>query len=479
MPALMSRRRMLDMTGRAAAGAIGFSAAARGTESAPDGPELLILAPENESLAWRMAARMVEQGVWFSFEDPSRLPVELPAALDSYRMIVLPAERANDLEGRLAPFRHRGGLVATADESQWKNERFVERIALRGGLTLRHPGMARRMEQVGDRQILHQCLRWAMDFRDGQWSDVPRYYLEVLLGAYRVTREKAILDRAGRLVDELLETRPAHLTDNAQLSCFYPMLEYAELAGRRQLVPLCVEAVDEYLRQAPRCRGVVSNFAAEGGVVRAETAFNLCNTLARLGRVASQPRYVQTAVEQLLLIDQDLADPRTGLWYVGRGMAAPAALLWGRGCAFSLLAVIETLLELPDLHQDRPRLTAIARRMAEAFMRFQDAEGRWHQVLDEPVRPEPTATAWTTAALAKMLRHGLLEPRFQVAVDAGWRAVKRQTWDGRPVAICMATTASADPDYYRFLLFARPSPYAHFPLLAANEVLLLDGDRAN
>ena len=291
----ITRRQFLDLSGRTAAAAslIAVSPGSVRAESmSPAGPELLILRPENESLARPLAARMVEQGVWFAFEDPSRLPAELPQNLQSFRMIVVPAEQAAKLEARVAAFRERGGVVATADAKQWVNDRFIERIALRGGLTLGHPGMARRMEQV------------------------------------------------------------------------------------------------------------------------------------------------------------------------------------------SLLAVIETLLELPGEHPERGRLVSIARQMADSFVRFQDPNGCWHQVLDEPVRPEPTVTAWTTAALAKMIRHRLVERRLQGAIEKGWRAVKRQTWDGRPVAICAATTASADPDYYRFMVFGRPSPFAHFPLSATIEVMLLAADQA-
>jgi rhamnogalacturonyl hydrolase YesR len=421
-----------------------------------------------------MAARMVEQGVWLAFADPSRLPAELPAHLDGFRMIVLPAERAAKLEGRLEAFRNRGGVVATVDNKQWGNDRFIERIVLRGGLTLHHPGMARRMEQVSDEQLFRQSLRWAMGFRGGAWSDVPRYYLEVLLGAYRLKREPALLDRAGGLVAELMKIRPIPLTDNAQLSCFYPILEYQETTGRRDTVKLCVEVVDQYLAQAPRFRGVISNFAAEGGIVRAETAFNLSNTLARLGRILGQPRYLQIAVEQLLLIDRELRDVRTGLWYVGRGAARHAASLWGRGCAFSLRAVLDTLVEMPGSHPERERLSAIVRTMAQSLRRFQDPQGCWHQVLDEPVRPEPSATAWVTAALAKARRYGLIDRQFASTIQRGWQAVKRQTWNGLPVAHCPATTASLDPDYYRFSGFTRPSTFAHFPLLAAIEVLSLD-----
>jgi unsaturated rhamnogalacturonyl hydrolase len=244
------------------------------------------------------------------------------------------------------------------------------------------------------------------------------------------------------------------------------------LAQQPTLLGVCRGVVDDYLRQAPRYRGVLSNFLRQdsNGVARAEIAFQASPALARLARHTKERRYAATAVEQILLLDHELRDAATGLWFLGRGASGRTPSLWGRGCAFSLRGVVDTLAELDADRADRAKLLAILKRMAGGLRRLQGKDGDWRQITNEPQsRPESSATAWTVAGLAKAVRLGWLGPEFRPCIERGWRAVKRRVWDGLATRICGSVTASMDPEYYRSRPFLSPG-YGHFALLAAIEV---------
>jgi rhamnogalacturonyl hydrolase YesR len=437
-------------------------------------PELLLLSPKDPGRARKLAARMVELGVFFPFEGAYQLPTRLPGGLRGFKLIVAPDDRPLP-SAPLRRFERNGGRVIRLAASDWTNGSFIERIPVMGGLRLQHPGMFAQMEAVPDELVFRACLHWSMVYGDLAWNDVLRYNIECLLESYELTREPSILKRAGFVVRKALAGRPPTPGSCDPASCAYPLLRYFERAGNARIVSDCRSFADEYLARAPRYLGVLSNFVRpqDAGILRSEIAFQACAPLARLARVSGESRYRRIAIEQLFLLDRYLRDARTGLWRLGRGPAGQTAGLWGRGCAFSLRGVLDTLTELPADDPAQTRLRKIVQRMVRALAQLQTKEGFWCQLLGEnPGRPECSATAWTTAAVAKAIRLGVVGREFLPVARKGWLATKRRIWDGLPVAITVATTASADLEYYRHRPVSEPN-FGHFPLLAAIEMLRL------
>lgn len=435
-------------------------------------PELLIVAPAEPKRAVMLATRMVDLGIHFRFEAPAKLPERLPAELGGCKLILIPRDKAVAEKKRLDAFVRRGGDVHCMEEAQWENESFIERVPTRGGLRLNHPAMAARMESVPDAQVFESTLRWSMVYMHPEWHDVLRYNIECLVEAYDLTGRKDILDQAGRLVDLALESRPKVPLTCDHVSVAYSILQYMRRAARPELGKTCQDVVDSVLRLAPRCRGVLSNFLGESGILRSEIAFQACPAFARLACCAGERRYADIAVEQMLLQKRELEDRKTGLWYLGRGPGGRTPVLWGRGCAFSFRGVIDTFEELEPGHPGRDKLAAIVKRMGPSLKALQGTDGDWRQIIDEPdSRPESSTTAWTVVGMAKAVRLGLLrDAEYRAAIDNGWRAAKRRIWDGMATRLCGGVTASMDPEYYRSRSFLRGS-YGHFHLLAAIEVL--------
>ena len=74
--------------------------------------------------------------------------------------------------------------------------------------------------------------------------------------------------------------------------------------------------------------------------------------------------------------------------------------------------------------------------------RFQDEDGMWHEVIDEPGSyAETSATAMIGLAMERGIRKGWLDPAaYQPRVDAAWRAVLARVGNaGQLVNVCEST----------------------------------------
>ena len=448
------------------------------TPAPPDRPELLIVSPTDPRQSLQLASRMVDQGVFFPFGTRYSLPQTLPDDIAGLKMIVIPRGKAESAADRLDTFREAGGLVTAMDAQDWEDLNLIERSRGKAGLTAMHPGMAAQMEAVPDRGVFEATLKLSLDYLRPEWHDVLRYNIECLAEAHALTGDEAILDHCGQLVTVALDARPPIPVSCDHVSCIYAILRYIELAEKPDLLETCRGVVGTYLARASRFRGVISNYARadEQGLLRAEVAFQFCPALARLSRHVDDPSYADFAVGQIAIMERELRDDETGLWYLGVGRGGRTPCLWARGCSFSFRGVVDTLAELEEDHPARSEMIDRVGRMAAALRRHQNGSGEWHQVMNEPwTRPEGSATAWTTAGFAKSMRHGWIDNSYRGAVELGWRAVKRRTWAGHSTRVCGGITGSMDPEYYRFRHFMGPS-YGHFNLMAALEVMQLGRD---
>ncbi|MBM3892415.1 MAG: hypothetical protein FJ388_25140, partial [Verrucomicrobia bacterium] len=107
----------------------------------PERPDLWIVAPGDPARSRKLAARIVDLGVFFPFELPHKLPERLPADLSGFKLIVIPADKAAAENERLAAFARQGGLVQRLEDADWESEKFIERIPTLGGLRLGSPAM--------------------------------------------------------------------------------------------------------------------------------------------------------------------------------------------------------------------------------------------------------------------------------------------------------------------------------------------------
>ncbi len=158
---------------------------------------------------------------------------------------------------------------------------------------------------------------------------------------------------------------------------------------------------------------------------------------AQYAATFGEPAAFDDVARQFLLVARHTRDPRTGLMYHAWDAAraqpwADSATglskhFWARAMGWYVVAVVETLDQLPPTHRDRDAIVATLRDAAEGIARVQDpVTGLWWDVLDEPNRAgnylEASASSMFAYALAKAARLGY--------VDARYRAVARRGFDG-------------------------------------------------
>jgi unsaturated rhamnogalacturonyl hydrolase len=144
--------------------------------------------------------------------------------------------------------------------------------------------------------------------------------------------------------------------------------------------------------------------------------------------------------KQLLLMDQHMRDPKTGLlrhgWDESKQMkwADPQTGLspeaWGRAMGWYAMALVDVLDWFPADHPQRPELVRALNRVAKAAIVYQDRKtGLWWQVLDQGSRkgnfPEASASCMFTYALAKGVRMGYLPQADLASAKRAWDAIQK------------------------------------------------------
>jgi len=434
-------------------------------------PELVIIRPEPDWLALKAIARLLELGVHFNFGEGYALPRRITPEMVSARVILAPAGCSD-----LAP---PGVRLIRFSDADWGNDTKIERLPVIMGLQINNPDMWKRLDSLSPKERIVPAIRRIHSERITRWSDVERYHLECLLLSEEIGEKPFGESETVRFVERVLSLWPERGSSCDEVAVTYPLLQFAHITDAPLLLERCRRLIDDFLANASLFRGVFSNFTSsrEAGALRSEIAFQVCPALVRLSRLTNESRYEQIALEQILRIDEALADQDTGLWYLGTGASGRTPSLWARGCAFQLRALVDLITDGSETI--RLRLLPLLQRASRSLVEFQNQEGALFQVVNEPVtRSRISATAWMTAALSKGIRLGLIGSEFQKSVEAGWTFTSRRMWDGLCTSICGAVTVSFDPHYYRSRIFLGPS-YGHFALLAALEYQLLDRTRSS
>jgi unsaturated rhamnogalacturonyl hydrolase len=163
-----------------------------------------------------------------------------------------------------------------------------------------------------------------------------------------------------------------------------------------------------------------------------------CPFLAEYGATFDEPKALDEAVREIVLVEQHTRDRGTGLLYHGwdesrsQAWANPetgcSPSFWGRAMGWYAMAIPDVLDHLPAEHPRRGELITIFKSTVEAAVRFQDAaSGVWYQVLDQGGRPgnylEASASCMFVYALAKGARLGYLGHRARAAARRGYQGI--------------------------------------------------------
>jgi len=145
--------------------------------------------------------------------------------------------------------------------------------------------------------------------------------------------------------------------------------------------------------------------------------------LAAYAQMFNESEWYDDVANEILLMEKVSRDPATGLLYHGwdetreerwadNGTGC-SPHFWSRAIGWYVMAIVDVLDYLPLEHPKRGQIVGIFYRLAQAVMKYQDAEsGMWYQVTDLADRKgnylEASGSSMFVYALAKGARKGYL-----------------------------------------------------------------------
>jgi unsaturated rhamnogalacturonyl hydrolase len=163
--------------------------------------------------------------------------------------------------------------------------------------------------------------------------------------------------------------------------------------------------------------------------------------LAEYGATFHEPEDFDEVAQELLLMDQHMRSPQTGLmihgWDESKQMpwadktTGLSPEVWARAMGWYGMALVDVLDWIPLDHPQRPALLAALDRTAKAMVKYQDpATGLWFQVVDKPKQAgnyvEASASAMFVYTLAKGVRMGYLPQSDEPAARRGWEGIQKK-----------------------------------------------------
>lgn len=161
--------------------------------------------------------------------------------------------------------------------------------------------------------------------------------------------------------------------------------------------------------------------------------------LAEYGTLFNERKYIDEAVFQLLLMEKNARDPKSGLLYHGFDesrcqrwsdpFTGRSPQIWGMGMGWFSMALADTLPFLRE-HELKEAVAAAFTRCANAVIRMQDDEtGLWYQVMNQGGKSgnylESSASSMFIYALKKGYHMGILDQKMEEAALLGYQGLKK------------------------------------------------------
>ena len=126
---------------------------------------------------------------------------------------------------------------------------------------------------------------------------------------------------------------------------------------------------------------------------------------AQAYRATGNAEYINRAAKEMVVY-LDALQKTNGLFY----HAPEVPYFWGRGDGWMAAGMSELLRSLPKDNPDRSRIMEGYKKMMTALLQYQDANGMWHQLIDDPTAwPETSSTGMFAFAFITGVKEGWLD----------------------------------------------------------------------
>ncbi len=163
-------------------------------------------------------------------------------------------------------------------------------------------------------------------------------------------------------------------------------------------------------------------------------------------RATNHNKYIERTAHEMVAYLDTMQTPN-GLFY----HANDVPFYWGRGDGWLAAGMAELLEILPKNNIYRPRIMKGYKDMMKTLLKYQDKNGMWHQLLDDPnAWPETSCTAMFTFAFITGVKNGWLEEKsYGPAARKGWISLCGYLNENDDLReICEGTNKKNDHQYY-------------------------------
>lgn len=162
--------------------------------------------------------------------------------------------------------------------------------------------------------------------------------------------------------------------------------------------------------------------------------------LAEYAVTFKEPKLLDDAINQILIGAKRTYDAKTGLYYHAYDESRQqqwadkktghSPNFWGRSIGWFYMAVVDILDFVPKNHPKRAQLIAIAKGLADTLPKYQDKDGLWYQVVDQPTREgnyaEASASSMYMYAIAKAVNKGYIAPKYKAVALKAFDGITRK-----------------------------------------------------
>ena len=162
--------------------------------------------------------------------------------------------------------------------------------------------------------------------------------------------------------------------------------------------------------------------------------------LAQYAAEFNKPELFDDVVAQFRICHEHTFDSITGLYYHAWDeshlqrwadkVSGHSPNFWGRSIGWFFMAMVDVLDFLPSDHPGRSLLIGYVRNLAAALPKYQDSDGLWYQVIDQPARkgnfPEASVTSQLIYAYAKAVNMGYVDSSYLSVAESALAGLQRR-----------------------------------------------------
>jgi rhamnogalacturonyl hydrolase YesR len=209
------------------------------------------------------------------------------------------------------------------------------------------------------------------------------------------------------------------------------MLDSGEVDENAFSYKLANRVVNHIMNEASRLEdGTYARFTPDTMSVWADDLYMSSIVLLKMYDLNGNSAYLEQVIFQVLSFDQYLRDSESNVYwhgYFSRNREF-SSTKWGRANGWTIMAKVELLKRMESTHPKYAEVLEVFSRHCKGLLALQSADGRWHQVLDDPSSYlETSATAMFVRGFAEGVARGWLERElYEESAELGWSSLTEQ-----------------------------------------------------